>query len=384
MVWERQKPKISEAPLEPSLVLWLIGGILALVAGILLFVLHANNLLEPFQAYDIWILSVAPLAIWFTLICLRGWLYNTEFNHHRFESDEAEYAQQRWSEWAGRYLAVLYSEVILPDSLTAAQLIQRSFEREQHCRQTRRMSWGEAEGVAIQLDSISDALSQLPADLPLRITMLTDSSQDVPSLQAAFNDAWLQQASAKRPAPYLNVLQSYSFLALDERLASPEISAELILVQQLSGGDAYSDALAVLLLVPDDVATKYNLKHDVRLLRPMGVDNSLLPEELALFFSTQTQANTTQSIVGDQLCWADTFFELLNASEATAGYWKTEQTYWLEKFAGICGPFSPWIMTAVASDMVNLQRADCLMLATDNEQSFISTVTTGNKNEGNG
>lgn len=384
MAWERQKPIISKAPAEPSLVLWLITGIVALGAGGLLFVFHSNQLLGSFQTYSIWVLSSCPMIFWFVLTCLRGWLYNTAFNQHKFESDEAEYAQQQWSAWAGRHLAVLHSEVILPDSFTAAKLIQVSPELEQHCRQTRRMSFGEAEGWAILLSSVSDVLSQLPADLLLRTTILTDSSQDVPSLQAAFNDALLQQTSAERPAPYLNVLQSHSLLVLDERLRSSETSAELILVQQLRGGDAYSDALAVLLLTSDDVATKYELKHNVRLRRPMGLDKSRLSEELALFFSTQTQANSAQSIVGDQARWADDFVELLKSSEVTGGDWKTDRVYLLEKYAGLSGPFSPWIIAAVTSDMVRLQQADCLMLCTDGEQSFITSATTGKQNNDNG
>ncbi|SUG34705.1 Uncharacterised protein [Salmonella enterica subsp. arizonae] len=48
-----------------------------------------------------------------------------------FESDEAEYAQQQWTDWAGRYLAVLYSRVILPAELTPARFIQSPADLEQ-------------------------------------------------------------------------------------------------------------------------------------------------------------------------------------------------------------------------------------------------------------
>lgn len=50
MVWKRQNPVISEPPVEPSLVLWLIAGITALVTGMLLFVLHASQLLGPWHS----------------------------------------------------------------------------------------------------------------------------------------------------------------------------------------------------------------------------------------------------------------------------------------------------------------------------------------------
>ncbi|HHL2502298.1 TPA: hypothetical protein ACQ301_004428 [Yersinia enterocolitica] len=306
------------------------------------------------------------------------------FNRYKFETDEAEYAQQQWAAWAGRYLAVLHSVAFLPGSLTAAQLIQPPFGLERRGQQARRIPWDEAEGLAILLGDVSDALLQLPADLPLNVTFLTDSSRDISSLQALFDDCWKGGIPTERSIPKLNILQSHSLLILDERLKSPEISAELVLVQQLHGGEKYSDALIVLLLVSDDVATKYQLKHDVRLLRPMGLDTSRLSEELALYFSTQTQANSAQFIAGDQQRWADDFFELLQASETFGGYWKAEQVQWLETFSGIGGPFSPWVMVAVSSDIVRLQQADCLMLSADEEQSFITTVTTGKQNNENG
>lgn len=384
MGWERKIPIISKRPEEPSLVLWLSGAIVALIASVLLFVLHANQLLGSFQSFSIWVLSATPLVIWFTLICLRGWLYNLAFDRYKFETDEAGYAQQQWAAWAGRYLAVLHSVAFLPGSLTAAQLIQPPPGLERCGQQTRRIPWGEAEGLTILLGDASDALLQLPAALPLNVTYLTDSSLDISSLQALFDDCWKEQIPAERPAPKLNILQSHSLLILDERLKSPEISAELVLVQQLQGGEKYSDALIVLLLVSDDVATKYQIKHDVRLLRPMDLDPFRLSEELALYFSTQTLANSAQFIAGDQLRWADDFFELLKACETSGGYWKAEQVQWLETFTGISGPFSPWVMAAVSSDIVRLQQADCLMLSADKEQSFITTVTTGNQNNDNG
>lgn len=384
MGWERKIPIISKRPEEPSLVLWLSVAIVALIASVLLFVLHANQLLGAFQSFSIWLLSATPLVIWFTLICLRGWLYNLAFNRYKFETDEAEYAQQQWSTWAGRYLAVLHSVALLPGSLTATQLIQPPPGLERYGQQTRRVPWSEAEGLTILLGEVSDALLQLPVDLPLNVTFLTDSPRNISSLQALFDDCWKGLIPAERPAPKLNILQSHSLLILDERLKSPEISAELVLVQQLQGGEKYSDALIVLLLVSDDVATKYQFKHDVRLLRPMGLDPSRLSEELALYFSTQTQANSAQFIAGDQLRWADDFFELLKASETSGGYWKAEQAQWLETFSGISGPFSPWVMAAVSSDIVRLQQDDCLMLSADEEQSFITTVTTGKQNNENG
>lgn len=40
----------------------------------------------------------------------------------------------------------------------------------------------------------------------------------------------------------------------------------------------------MLLLISNDGAAEYRFKHDVRLLRPMGLDISRLSEELAVYF----------------------------------------------------------------------------------------------------
>jgi len=383
MVWERQKSIISTAPDEPSLISWLITGVIALVAGVLLFLLHASQRLGPFQGCNIRVLSATPTLTWLVLICLRAWRYHMVFNRYRLEFNEAEYAQQRWTEWAGRYQAILHSTALLPGSFTAAQFIQPAAGFELHGNQVQRLPWSEAEGLSMLLGDVSDTLLQLPAELSLSITLLTDSPTDPLGLQERVTTSWKATVSVARPIPDLKILQSHSLLTLDTRLKQSATSAELILVQQLQGGDRYSDALAALLLVSDDVATQYALKHDVRLLRPMGLNQSRLAEELALFFSIQTQANRTQFIVGDRLSWAEAFVELLNAREPDSGRWKTEHLYLLEHYSGICGPFSPWITAIVASDMVSLQQTPGLVLATDNEQSFITTLTTGDQNKAN-
>lgn len=111
MSWERQKATIAAEPDEPSLVIWLIAGLVPVIAGVLLFVLHANQFLGELQKFNLWIVAGGPLFIWFVTICIRGWMYNHAMDLHQFESDEADYAQQQWTSWAGRYLAVLYSRV---------------------------------------------------------------------------------------------------------------------------------------------------------------------------------------------------------------------------------------------------------------------------------
>ena len=114
MSWERQKSTVSKKPEAPSFVLWFMLGVVAVVGSVMLFVLHANKLSGPLQAFNIWVVTASPIVIWFFFLCLRAWVFNSAFDKHEFEANEADYAQQQWTEWAGRNIAVLHSSVIFP------------------------------------------------------------------------------------------------------------------------------------------------------------------------------------------------------------------------------------------------------------------------------
>ena len=101
---------------------------------------------------------------------------------------------------------------------------------------------------------------------------------------------------------------------MGERLKSPILDVELLLVHQTQGGNEYSDSLSALMLTSDDVATKYQLNHHARLLRPMSIESTqMLSKELDTFFSTQSQAIAARAIMGDSMEWGDDFSALLTS-----------------------------------------------------------------------
>ncbi|UCQ56181.1 hypothetical protein DCF40_10055 [Edwardsiella piscicida] len=383
MSWEREKSTVSKKPEEPSFVLWLMLGVIAVVGSVVLFVLHVNKLSGPLQEFNIWVVTASPIVIWFFFLCLRGWLFNSAFDKHEFEANEADYAQQQWTEWAGRNIAVLHSSVIFPEALTPFRFLQASAEQVRRTTLTQHFYHSTPENCFSQLlECVSDALVWVPSDLPLGATLLTDWQEDPLILQAEFAKVW-QEIVPLCPAPVLNIQTANTFIWLEERIKSPTLDVDLILVHQTQGKGRYSDILASLLLTSNDVATKYQLTHDACLLRPMSLDMGDMNKSLDTFFSTQTQACATASIVGDNVEWGNAFSGLLEAAQSYGGHWKPEQLHWLEKYAGLSGPFSPWIMAAVASDIVNIQKADCLILSTDGERKFINTVQTGNRDNDN-
>ncbi|EKK4596434.1 TPA: hypothetical protein ACSJ7Z_003262, partial [Escherichia coli] len=191
MSWEREKSTISKKPEEPSFILWLMLGVVAVVGSVVLFVLHANKLSGPLQAFNIWIVTASPIVIWFFFLCLRGWFFNSAFDKHEFEANEADYTQQRWTEWAGRNIAVLHSGVIFPEALTPFHFLQASPERVQYTTLTRHFDHINIENCFSQLlECVSDALVWVPSDLPLSVTLLTDWQEDPLIIQDEFAKVW--------------------------------------------------------------------------------------------------------------------------------------------------------------------------------------------------
>lgn len=384
MTWKRVKAAVSEKPEKPSFALWIMLGTVAITGSVMMFVLHANKLAGHLQEFNLWSVTLSPIVIWFFLLCLRGWLFNNAFDKHEFESNEADFAQKQWVEWAGRNIAVLHSSVIFPDALTPYRFLKAPVEQMQHTALTRHFHHPTSESSFSKLlECVIDALAMVPADLPLNVSLLTDSQADPLTLQNEFTKVW-QDIATLYPVPVLNIQTAMTFISLEERIKKPTLDVELILVQQTEGGARYSDVVAALLLTSDDVAAKYQLAHDACLLRPMLLNTNEIDKSLDTFFSTQTQACASEKIIGDQVAWGVLFPDLLKAAATYTGYWKPDQLYWLEEYAGLSGPFSPWIMAAVASDIVNLQKAGCLMLSTDGEQKLINTVQTGNRNNDHG
>ncbi|WP_312415816.1 hypothetical protein [Pseudescherichia sp.] len=386
MSWDRQKATITAEPEEPSLALWLMVGLIAVITGVLLFVLHANDFLGALQKFSIWIVSGIPVFIWFIAICLRGWVYNHVMDQHQFESGEADYAQQQWTSWAGRYLAVLYSRVILPDRLTPLIFLQAPKDLEQSNSLTRKIVLPPGEDAfSALLGGLDSSVLQDLSILPLTVTLITDSSESEDSLQKTFSLAWQYIAGQSFPVPQLVCVKSRSFAWAAERIKSATLDVDLFLVHQTVGRGEYSDALAALLLTSDDVATKYQLSHHARLLRPMSLEPTQdLTDELDTFFATQSQSITAGAIVGDSITWGEVFSTLLASAKKYEGSWKPQQSHWLEKYAGHSGPFSPWITAAVVSETAAHTKDSCLMLSGDKEQRYINTVTTGNVTNGEG
>lgn len=361
---------------------WFLTGVMTVLVGILAFMLHASGIVAVLSEINIWLLSLAPSGIWLFLLCLRGWLWGKEVDEYNFLEKEAEHARKQWEAWAERYLAIVGGCLFLPDKITAGCLHD---ELPQQYGLVRKINYlPEAQRPAeaalrVLLSGVTDALCRLPSDLPLSVTLVTDMPDaDVSKAFSSVRTSLLPQLAVP---DNITITSTLSMAWAEQRLKQPVLTVDLILVIQLCGAEAYSDGLAALLLTSDDVALKYRLPHPARLLRPMPLETDRFDDELTLFLETQTAACRTGRVLGDSGCWETTAAPLMTIGKAHGAEWDPAGRLLLEKWCGIPGPAAPWLLTALAADMVICGAPSLLTLFSSGEERFISTVTAGSENE---
>ncbi len=384
MGWERQKPFTTEQPSPPSSGGWVISGVLAVLAGVLLFVLHASGSLTVLKLLNIWLFALIPVVLWILTFSTRGYLYGRELERFQFFQREAEHAQQQWTAWAERYIAVSANCVMLPDSVSAALLKQSLRGLPQQQGLVRRIDYlkGNKAVMNALLGGIESSLQNLPGEAALQVTVLTDEPESGrQKLYTLFDECWLAHAPVQLCPSSLNITDQLSLQYLDERLGQPESTIQLIIVMQMHGDARYSDGLAALLFTSDDVAQKYTLPHAVRVLRPMLFDVSHLSEELSLLLTTQTQACQTLSVLADHQKWTQSSAALITIGNALGTRWEAENILTIETYCGIQGPFSPWLTLALGADFVHIGQQSWLALSTTGAENFVYTIASGSGDE---
>ncbi|MEQ5054700.1 type VI secretion protein [Klebsiella michiganensis] len=382
MGWNRTKSLTTELSPEPSLMWWFLTGILTVLVGILVFMIHASGMVTVLSEINIWTISLAPSGIWLFLLCLRGWLWGKEVDEHNFLKKEAEHARKQWEAWAERYLAIVGSCLFLPDRITAGCLHDQLPQQYGLVRKINYLPEGQSPAEAVLrvlLNGVTDALCRLPSDLPLSVTLVTDMPDA--EMSKAFSSVRTSLFPQLAVPEDITITSALSMAWVEQRLKQPVLTVDVILVMQLCGGQTYSDGLAALLLTSDDVAQKYRLPHPARLLRPMPLEIDRFDDELTLFLETQTAACHIGRVLGDSCSWETIAAPLMTIGKEHGAGWEPAGRLLLEKWCGIPGPAAPWLLTALAADMASLGTPSLLTLFSSGEERFISTVTAGSEDE---
>lgn len=382
MGWERTKATTTELPAEPSFVVWLMAGGVAAVIGVLLFILHASGMVKALASFNIWWLAGSPLICWLFFFCLRGWLWGRTVDEHQFLQKEADHGQLQWEAWAGRHLAVLGSSILLPSGVKsdaiAESKVADSFQYLSLSCHFESELFSEVRLLKLGLAGVQRALKQLPPSLPLNVTIVTDST--IADLDVQFRKYWGELYPERAVPASVSVCETFPFAWVEERIKQPILDVDLVLMLQTNGQDSYSDALAALLLTSDDVALKYQLPHTARILRPMPLDMAHFMSDIELFLGTQTDACRTSKVFCDSQHWSEQFADVMTAARLKNTPWQPEAIDILEKYNGIPGAGSAWLLATLLSDIVSLSKTPHLGLFTSGTEYFISTIAPGSEN----
>lgn len=382
MGWERSKATTTELPPEPSFLGWLMAGGVAAVVGVLLFILHASGMVKTLAAFNIWWLASSPVLGWFFLFCLRGWLWGRTVSEHQFLQKEAEYGQQQWEAWAGRYLAVLGSSILLPSGVTSDAIAKSdAADAPQFLSLTSHFDAKSAKSTSLLeqgLAGVQSAIAMLPATVPFNVTIVSDLIS--PDFETRFRESWGRIYPGRVLTGSVSFCKTLSFAWIEERLKNPVFDIDLILILQHQGAEQYSDALAAMVLTSDDVAEKYQLSHSARILRPMPLDMTNFRADIGLFLETQTIACQTSNVFCDYGHWNGWFADLMTASQSHLTPWVPQEIDVLEKYNGIPGGGSAWLLATLLADIVFVSNKPVLGLFTSGADRFVSTVTSGSGN----
>ncbi|RON51955.1 hypothetical protein BK665_16805 [Pseudomonas frederiksbergensis] len=356
---------------------------MAVLVGVLLFLLHASEQMPLLRTLNIWALSASPWVVWILAFGARAHAYGSALSRYQFLEEEAQNAQHSWQGWAQRYLAVSASCVLLPDQVSASVLAQGFFDFLPRAGQARRIAAlpvgpkRAQAGLQMLTQALVPALHALPAGQELRVTLLSDvDPEEYQALRDAWQQIWSTTMSRTLPAT-LALAGELSYRWIDETLKTSSAAIELILVLQVHGEDSYSDGLAALLLCPDSLAIVLDLPITAGLLRPMPLDIGTLDRELPLFLQTQVSARLATGLLADAADWQPLSGKMLAVSGAHGASLKAEQQWNQERLCGLSGPLGHWLVTALGVEMVRHQRKPLLVLAREESRRWISTVTTG-------
>jgi len=372
------------APAPPPIALgrWLLAAGLALVTGVLLFLLYASGRLPLLLASNVWVLTGFPLLVWLLAFAARAYVYGGAVNHHQFLEEQGQIAQHAWQQWAHRHLAVHACCVLLPDQVSARVLAEGPVDLPSRAGEARRIAALAQQqepalaGLELLLSALVPSLKAFPAEQALRVTLLSDAKFE---LHAALRGAWQQHwaSAVGRPPPAsVTVAAELPVTWIDEIQKTASAAIELVLVLQTQGGTAYSDGLAALLFCPDQLARKWGLPVQGHLLRPMPLETDRLESELSLFFQTQTDACQATGLLADSAAWQPVAGELFAAGRVHGT--SLNPPLWIqERWCGLSGPFSHWLVAALAVEVVRHHRQPLLVLAQEGTRGWIGTVTAG-------
>ncbi|WP_353242939.1 hypothetical protein [Providencia sp.] len=154
-----------------------------------------------------------------------------------------------------------------------------------------------------------------------------------------------------------------------------------MIVEQKEEKNIQSELMAIFVITPDDIAKKYQLKKKSDLERPMPLDaNADIKASVRLFNEIQTDAQQAVQLISSGNIRSE-ITSAIYQSESNFPFIHPEQTIDLEFYSGPTGKYAPWFVAALSSLYATQQNKPVLMVSTEGNRTFFSTITPVLHNE---
>lgn len=385
MNWNRKLIKLPPAPKKPNFTKWFVSLIIVFVfSSLILYFENKYNYLDGFYLNP-WVVIVLPVSVLFFCFLIIIFKFFNESSKYNFLIIEKTLSDEQWENWGDRGLGVLAHYTLLPDKVTASFVAsENSDDYESFNGLVRKIDYINEDvfesSLSFLLGLSKSTLSEIKFDTLIDVFIFTDNN-DSKTAASIFKKAWETISDNSLKLSSVSVFDQFYSDTICSWLSDGGESLKLILVEQVNGGDEYSDGLSIFLMATDDVCEKFKLDCIGEIKRPCLLPANFTDKELDGFFETQKVSNICENIIISDVKTHSVVPELLTYSFANNMKLSTEYLYVLEQFMGLTGPFSTWFAVGFALDIAVSSDQPGVLLARQPEGVLIGTITTWKNND---
>ncbi|MBS9430881.1 hypothetical protein [Photorhabdus akhurstii] len=377
MGWNKPVIAIQQEPVSPILWPWLVSGMLIICIDMTCYVLWSGYL-RPQQ----WgIIFGAVGLIWLAAFGLRLYLFGYRLEIYHLWSQERQYIDKEWQDWAGRHMSVLHSSLFLPEKLTAKTIVQEESKIAVQYGEKKVIdyfSWSEDkwhDSVQILLRSTETAMSNIPLDRQVCATVITYcAEQKYEKLKMILQEQWQSIFPSRQPLSQLNLVPYLSAVHIEQWLKDPASEVQLLILMQIENTEQFSEGLGILLMATDDLTKKFELAEKARIYRPMEIDLEDFGQQFKTFINTQLSAKEATGMLGNDNDIYSYTSQIMPVIQEQNAALKLERIKDIEKFIGESGAGAYWLATGLAIDLSQYHSGNYLVLAKNGRNWTVNTV----------
>ncbi|EPL9569167.1 hypothetical protein MMK73_001226 [Providencia rettgeri] len=377
MAWSKNTLLLVDKPPIPSLIKWLAILILSIIVPIY-FLYITDNLNNK----DVDVIKLIPATLPFIIVTLSMtitfFIYIRDYRFYHYLKEEKEYNDWQWAEWGRRSVSILDCALLLPEKITLNYILQHSKHHDSCFNLTQDIDYLPKDNPPFYylLRSVKETIRLLPDRLPINLIYLSDSAPKDSDILPIWH-TFFESKKIKHYQPE----KTRSFDKIESLIKQNKECVHILIVEQKEEKNIQSELMAIFVITPDDIAKKYQLKKKSDLERPMPLDaNADIKASVRLFNEIQTDTQQAVQLISSGNIRSE-ITSAIYQSESNFPFIHPEQTIDLEFYSGPTGKYAPWFVAALSSLYATQQNKPVLMVSTEGNRTFFSTITPVLHNE---